>query len=61
MVLITPESLEALIFKRGEDLRQFFAGLQAVVVDELHAFIGNVRGRQLQSLLHRLEAQLAGC
>ena len=58
VVLITPESLEALIFKRGADLRQIFAGLQAVVVDELHAFIGNVRGRQLQSLLHRLEAQL---
>ena len=58
VVLITPESLEALMFKRGAHLRQIFAGLQAVVVDELHAFIGNVRGRQLQSLLHRLEAQL---
>ncbi|MCW2311315.1 DEAD/DEAH box helicase [Rhodoferax antarcticus] len=58
VVLITPESLEALLFKRGSDLRQIFAELQAVVVDELHAFIGNVRGRQLQSLLHRLEAQL---
>ncbi len=58
VVLITPESLEALLFRRGADLRQIFAGLQAVVVDELHAFIGNVRGRQLQSLLHRLEAQL---
>ena len=58
VVLITPESLEALLFRRGADLRQIFAELQAVVVDELHAFIGNVRGRQLQSLLHRLEAQL---
>lgn len=58
VMLITPESLEALLFKRGAHLRQFFAGLQAVVVDELHVFIGNVRGRQLQSLLHRLEAQL---
>ena len=58
VVLITPESLEALLFRRGADLRQIFAALQAVIVDELHAFIGNVRGRQLQSLLHRLEAQL---
>ena len=58
VVLITPESLESLLFRRGSDLRQVFAALQAVVVDELHAFIGNVRGRQLQSLLHRLEAQL---
>lgn len=58
VVLITPESLEALLFSRGAELRRIFATLQAVVVDELHAFIGNVRGRQLQSLLHRLEAQL---
>lgn len=58
VVLITPESLEALLFRRGADVRQIFGALQAVVVDELHAFIGNVRGRQLQSLLHRLEMQL---
>lgn len=58
VVMITPESLESLLFRRGADLRQIFSKLQAVVVDELHAFIGNVRGRQLQSLLHRLEAQL---
>lgn len=58
VVLITPESLEALLFKRGAELRHVFAALQAVVVDELHAFIGNVRGSQLQSLLHRLEIQL---
>lgn len=58
VVLITPESLEALLFKRGAELALFFATLQAVVVDELHAFIGNVRGRQLQSLLHRIELQI---
>lgn len=58
VVLITPESLESMLFRRGADLRRIFAEIQAVVVDELHAFIGNVRGRQLQSLLHRLEAQL---
>lgn len=58
VVMITPESLESLLFRRGSDLRHIFSKMQAVVVDELHAFIGNVRGRQLQSLLHRLEAQL---
>ena len=31
------------------------AHLQFIVVDELHAFIGAERGRQLQSLMHRLE------
>lgn len=59
VVLITPESLEALLFHRGSEVRGLFGALEAVVVDELHAFIGNVRGRQLQSLLHRLECQLA--
>ena len=55
ILLITPESLEALFVLRGSQLRQLFKGLQFVVVDELHSFIGSERGRQLQSLLHRLE------
>lgn len=59
LVLITPESLESLLFRRGNDLPQMFGQLEAVVVDELHAFIGGERGRQLQSLLHRLESALA--
>jgi ATP-dependent helicase Lhr and Lhr-like helicase len=59
VVLITPESLEALMFRQGDEVRGLFGAIEAVVVDELHAFIGSVRGRQLQSLLHRLECQLA--
>jgi len=59
VLLITPESLESLLFRKGAELRHLFGGLEAVVIDELHAFIGNERGRQLQSLLHRLEAALA--
>ncbi len=58
VVLITPESLEALLFLRGAELGRLFMSLDAVVVDELHAFIGGERGRQLQSLLHRLEQVL---
>ena len=58
VVLITPESLESLLFRKGAELPNLFGELEAVVVDELHAFIGNERGRQLQSLLHRLEAAL---
>ena len=54
-VLITPESLESLIFNKGSALKSTFAGLQYVVVDELHAFIGSERGTQLQSLMNRLE------
>ena len=55
LLLITPESLEALFVNRGPHISRIFAGLEFVVIDELHAFIGNERGRQLQSLLHRLE------
>ncbi len=58
LVLITPESLESLLFRRGSELKRVFGTLEAVVVDELHAFIGNERGRQLQSLLHRLDLLL---
>ncbi len=58
LVLITPESLESLLFRRGAELSSIFAGLATVVVDELHAFIGGERGRQLQSSLHRLEVAL---
>jgi ATP-dependent Lhr-like helicase len=55
LILITPESLESLLFRRGTDFRNIFLTLEAVVVDELHAFVGTERGRQLQSLLNRLE------
>lgn len=55
VVLITPESLESLFVNHGHGLSVLVRGLEYVVVDELHAFIGNERGKQLQSLLHRLE------
>jgi ATP-dependent Lhr-like helicase len=58
ILLITPESLEALFVRRGTDIARIFAGLKFVVIDELHAFIGSERGMQLQSLLHRLERVL---
>jgi ATP-dependent Lhr-like helicase len=55
VVLITPESLEALFVRRGSQVPGMFASLSHVLIDELHAFIGDERGRQLQSLLHRVE------
>jgi ATP-dependent helicase Lhr and Lhr-like helicase len=58
VLLITPESLEALFVLRGHDVRRFFGELEYVVVDELHAFIGSDRGKQLQSLLRRIEAAI---
>ncbi|WP_455296586.1 DEAD/DEAH box helicase [Brucella pituitosa] len=55
IVLITPESLEAILVRRGGDVRRLFSSLDAVVIDELHAFIGSERGMQLQSILNRIE------
>ncbi len=59
VLLITPESLEALFVTRGTAMPGLMAGLRYIVIDELHAFIGSERGKQLQSLVHRVE-RLAG-
>jgi ATP-dependent Lhr-like helicase len=56
VLLITPESLEAMCVRRGTALRGLFAELRYIVIDELHAFIGSDRGKQVQSLLTRIEA-----
>lgn len=55
VLLITPESLEALFVNRGTALPGLFTSLRYIVVDELHAFIGSERGKQLQSLMQRVE------
>ena len=55
VLLITPESLEAQFVLRGHELKRYFGELHYVVVDELHAFIGSDRGKQLQSLMRRIE------
>ena len=55
ILLITPESLEALFVRRGTHIPRLFGGLAYIVIDEIHAFIGGERGRQLQSLLHRVD------
>lgn len=58
VLLITPESLEALFMRHGRFVASVFSHLEYVVVDEVHSFIGNERGAQLRSLLSRLEALL---
>jgi ATP-dependent helicase Lhr and Lhr-like helicase len=55
VVLITPESLESMLINHGSQLGSIARHILYVAVDELHAFIGSERGKQLQSLLHRLE------
>ena len=55
ILLTTPESLEAILCRRGNEAARLFAALSCVVVDEMHAFMDSERGRQLQSLLNRIE------
>lgn len=55
VLLITPESLEATLCNRSTIAARAFLGTALFIVDELHAFIGTERGKQLQSLLHRIE------
>lgn len=59
ILLITPESLEALLIRNMGWLKQALAPLAYIAIDEFHAFIGTERGMQLLSLLNRLEHLLA--
>ncbi|MEV7772741.1 DEAD/DEAH box helicase [Kitasatospora sp. NPDC086791] len=54
VLLTTPESLESMLVSVHVDHRAFFAGLRAVVVDEVHAFAGDDRGWHLLAVLERL-------
>lgn len=54
VLLITPESLEAMFVLRAARLPALFGRLAYVVIDETHAFLGTQRGAQLISQLHRL-------
>ncbi|MBO5879532.1 MAG: DEAD/DEAH box helicase, partial [Clostridia bacterium] len=51
---ITPESLESMIINRSNDIPRLFSGLKYVVIDEVHALIGQDRGNQVLCLLSRL-------
>lgn len=55
VLLITPESLEAILCNRGTSVAGVFKNTLYFVIDELHAFIGTERGKQLQSLMHRID------
>jgi len=55
IVLITPESLEAILVRRGREVARIFRGLSYVVIDEMHVFLDDPRGKQLQSILHRID------
>ena len=51
---ITPESLEAMLINRPQELSRLFADTRYVIIDEIHAFISSDRGRQVICQLERL-------
>lgn len=55
ILIITPESLESFLINKSSYIESAFSDLKYVVIDEFHSFVGNERGRQLQSLLSRIE------
>lgn len=58
ILLTTPESLEAMLISVRVDRPAWFGNLQAVIIDELHAFAGDDRGWHLRSVLNRLDQYL---
>ncbi len=52
---ITPESLEAMLINRSNDIARLFSGLEYVIIDEIHTLIGADRGNQVLCQLSRIE------
>ena len=55
ILLITPESLEAMIISDKERAEILFKDLDFIIVDEIHGFLDTNRGLQLKSLLVRIQ------
>lgn len=54
IVLITPESIEAMLVNKSELAKTFFLDVEYIIVDEIHSFLFGNRGLQLKSLLERI-------
>jgi ATP-dependent Lhr-like helicase len=59
LLLTTPESLESMLVSPNVDHQRLFAGLRAVIIDEVHAFGSGDRGWHLLAVLERL-SRVAG-
>ncbi len=51
---ITPESLEAMLINRSNDMLRLFGDLRYVVIDEIHTLTGSDRGNQIICQLARM-------
>lgn len=55
LALITPESIEGMFLRRPGEAKRLFGNLDAILIDELHAFMNGARGLHLASLLRRID------
>ena len=51
---ITPESLEAMLINRSNDILRLFGDLRYVIIDEIHTLTGTDRGNQIICQLTRI-------
>lgn len=58
ILLTTPESVEAMLISTRVNKQAWFGNLQAVIIDEVHAFAADDRGWHLRSVLYRLDQYL---
>ncbi|WP_213086852.1 DEAD/DEAH box helicase [Chitinophaga agrisoli] len=54
VVLITPESIEAMLVNHAGRAKHLFSNLKFIIIDEIHTFLGTDRGTHLQSLISRI-------
>lgn len=54
ILLTTPESLEVMLMSSRVPAARLFGNLRAVVIDEIHDFVGDDRGGHLSAVLERL-------
>jgi ATP-dependent Lhr-like helicase len=57
IVLITPESIEAMFVNAPYNITNLFGNLKFIIIDEIHSFLGVDRGLQLMSLLFRIQRE----
>ncbi len=55
IIQITPESLEALLIRNPDIVKELFSDLRYIIIDEIHALMGTDRGLQVISQINRIE------
>ncbi|MEA3469039.1 MAG: AAA domain-containing protein [Thermodesulfobacteriota bacterium] len=61
IILTTPESLDVMLGSANVDLQAFLLRVHTIIIDEVHPFIHQYRGRQLFYLMQRLERRTGKC